>query len=184
MDNQAGLQATQIKLTARQIYMREYNQKYREENKEKRRAYDKKRRNNPEYRKRRTTPEYREKQNKKRKEISNTAEYKTKVSIYNKKRYEADIDKIREYRQTPASKKAKTKCNWKRRGMLFTDQEFERIYNLYLTQELCNACDCVLTRGGACNTRANMDHCHETNLFRHIICSSCNARDNWKKHFC
>ena len=159
MDNQAGL-------TARQIYKREYDRKRREDPEaiERDRECNRKRRENPEYkkkereyaRKRLENPEVREKQR--------------QNSI--------------EYRQTPTGKKSRTKSSWKHSGMLFTDEEFKRIYNLYLTQELCNACDCVLTRGGACNTRANMDHCHETGLFRHIICSSCNANDNWKKYFC
>ena len=134
MDNQAGLQAKQIKLTARQIYKREYNQR------------------------RRADPLFKEK--------------------------EREYSKI--YAQTPNGKKSRTKSKWKHIGMLFTEEDFERIYNLYLTQELCNACDVKLTRGERYTTqsRASMDHDHETGLFRHIICNACNANDKWKTYFC
>ena len=119
------------------------------------------------HKKRMLDPEYREKRKQRRGNLENR-------------------EKRREYDQTPNGKKSKTKNRWKINGMLFTSEEFERIYNLYLTQELCNACDVKLTRGGIYNTqtRACMDHDHETGLFRHIICHTCNVHDNWKKHFC
>ena len=69
--------------------------------------------------------------------------------------------------------------------MIFTEEEFKRIYNLYLIQEVCNACDIKLTRNGdRSSTDATMDHDHDTHRFRHIICRSCNANDRWMKYFC
>ena len=159
-------------LTARQIkkraYMKEYNRKKREnpEYKKKEREYAKKQRENPEVR-----------------EKQRECDRKRRLDPEKKKKM---IENRKEYIQTPNWKKSNTKTNWKRSGMIFTEEEFQRIYNLYLSQELCNTCDCVLTRGERYTTpsKACMDHDHETGLFRHIICHSCNANDNWMKYFC
>jgi hypothetical protein len=93
----------------------------------------------------------------------------------------------RDHMQTPQGRKAHKWSSWKSRGLVWQDEaEFDRIYELWRTQELCNACDCVLTRGDGhvTSTTACMDHCHKTHLFRHIICQSCNSRDSWMKYFC
>ena len=104
---------------------------------------------------------------------------------YPEKRKEEMLEKQREYNQTPAGKKIKTISSWTGRGLQESKEDLDRIYNLWLTQELCNACDCVLTRDGtSCSTQAEMDHCHISYRFRHIICHVCNSFDNWKKHFC
>jgi len=90
----------------------------------------------------------------------------------------------KKYNQTPAGKKARTISSWVCSGIKETKEDLDRIYNLWLTQELCNACDCILTRDGRASTQASMDHCHISHRFRHIICSACNTYDNWKKYFC
>ena len=108
---------------------------------------------------------------------------------YHKKHYYANkekvLEKAKEYNQTPNGKKTQTLSDWKRRGLQESPEDLDRIYELWQTQELCNACDCVLTRDGDnSSTDASMDHDHITNRFRHIICRSCNTNDNWKKYFC
>ena len=108
---------------------------------------------------------------------------------YNKQYRETNKDKLaekyKEYNKTPNGKKRHTLCKWKNYGLQETKEELDRIYNLWLSQELCNACDVLLTRNGSrCSTQACMDHCHTTHRFRHIICISCNSMDNWKKYFC
>tara|TARA_R110002126_G_scaffold227585_1_gene372184 strand:+ start:190 stop:648 length:459 start_codon:yes stop_codon:yes gene_type:complete len=116
----------------------------------------------------------------------NTRNYKNKNPQKTKDYYQENIEKFKEYNQTPAGKKIRTISSWTgRSGLQESPENLDRIYNLWLTQELCNACDCVLTRDGIrCPTQASMDHCHISHRFRHIICSACNAHDNWKKHFC
>jgi len=172
-------------LTARQIYMKEYYRKKCEnpEFREKRREYDKKRWEDP------VSREKKKECNRKRRE---NPEVREKQREYDRKRYEDPekkkklIEYRKEYLQTLNGKKSTTKSNWKQSGMLFTDEDFERIYNLYLTQKFCNACDIKLTRGERYTTptKACMDHNHETGLFRHIICHSCNTNDRWMKYFC
>jgi vacuolar-type H+-ATPase subunit H len=94
-------------------------------------------------------------------------------------------EKIKQYKQSPAGKKSNTISLWKRRGLQESPEDLDRIYELYLHQELCNACDIKLTRTGKLiSTDASMDHNHNTHRFRHIICRACNNKDSWMKHFC
>ena len=123
---------------------------------------------------------------------------------YNKKEYEDDLEKVKErnrqwtaknpervkeyqkkWSKTPHGKKIHTISDWKRNDLQETEEELDRIYELYLHQELCNACDVKLTRNGdKHSTQACMDHDHITHRFRHIICRSCNNHDKWKEYFC
>ena len=117
--------------------------------------------------------EYREQNKEKRKESQRQYKEKNK-------------EKIKEYYERPEVKKRQTITKWVNvLGLKESKEDLDRIYHLRQTQELCNACDCILTRDGdRSSTQACMDHDHETGRFRHIICNSCNSQDNWKKYFC
>jgi hypothetical protein len=112
-----------------------------------------------------------------------------KLKEANKKYREENPEKVKEYyekyQQSPNGKKVNTLGNWTNRGLEESKEDLDRIYELYLTQELCNACDIQLTRNGDnSSTQACMDHDHITNRFRHIICKSCNTQDKWMQYFC
>ena len=104
---------------------------------------------------------------------------------YMKKNKDKISNRHKEYIQTSNGKKSTKLSKWKHRGLHETKENLDRIYDLFLNQELCNACDVKLTRNGdRCSTDVTMDHDHDTNRFRHIICRSCNTQDNWMKYFC
>ena len=105
---------------------------------------------------------------------------------YREEHKEEILEYNRKYYQTAAGKKSKTISSWVNDlGLQESDEDLDRIYDLWLHQEICNACDIKLTRTGKCiSTDATMDHDHETGRFRHIICLACNNKDSWKKYFC
>ena len=141
-----------------------------------------KRKSNRKYRE--NNPEYYEKYSKNYRE-ENSEQLKEKSKKYYENNREKVNETVKEYQQTPNGKKVNTLGNWKNRGLEESKEDLDRIYELYLTQELCNACDIKLTRDGYnSSTQASMDHDHITHRFRHIICHSCNSHDNWKKYFC
>jgi len=69
--------------------------------------------------------------------------------------------------------KPKSKYQWKKRGLIFTEEEFQEIYNRYIWASHCELC------GNAFKSSSNrhMEHCHATGKFRNIVCTKCNA---WK----
>ena len=148
------------------------NKKYRETNPEQKKKSNRKyRENNPEYQQ-----EYYE---------NNKEHLLESNRTYREEHEEEEKEQKKKYRETLNGKKRHTIGTWKHRGLQESDDDLDRIYELWQTQELCNACDCVLTRDGTkCVTDPNMDHDHITHRFRHIICRSCNTHDKWKQYFC
>ena len=157
--------------------------KYREANKDKAKEYrEVNKAKDKEYQK-----EYREVNKDKAKEYreNNKETLSKKAKEYREVNKEKITKQIKEYNQTPKGKQVNTLISWKAVGLQESPEDLDRIYDLWKNQELCNACDCVLTRDGIrCSTQACMDHDHDTNRFRHIICRSCNIKDSWKTHFC
>jgi hypothetical protein len=99
---------------------------------------------------------YRDQENKEER-----AEYNKK---YNKK-----------YRHTPARIKSRTMARWKMWGLIHPDMS-ELYDKKYLPATHCEHCKKEFKDSfDKC-----MDHCHETGLFRQILCRSCNSRDSWK----
>tara|TARA_R110000803_G_scaffold158240_1_gene222552 strand:+ start:160 stop:627 length:468 start_codon:yes stop_codon:yes gene_type:complete len=104
---------------------------------------------------------------------------------YREENVEKEKERHRKYSQSPSGKKSNTISQWKQNGLQESKEDLDRIYDLWLHQEFCNACDVKLTRNGdRCSTDACMDHDHDTHRFRHVICRSCNTRDRWKEYFC
>ena len=68
--------------------------------------------------------------------------------------------------------KINTKCRWKKRGLIITDEEFEVIYQQYIYSTNCELCEKVYKS----NRDRHMEHNHDTGEFRNICCNSCNSR--------
>ena len=152
------------------------NKKWREENPEYHKEYHKNCREENKDQIAKQKKEYRE---------NNKEQIAKQKKEYMKKNKDKISNRHKEYTQTPNGKKSTKLSNWKNRGLQETKEELDRIYDLYLNQELCNACDVKLTRNGDNDpTQAVLDHDHDTHKFRHIICRACNCNDSWKKYFC
>ena len=79
-------------------------------------------------------------------------------------------EKVKQYRKQ--AYKNNTKSKWKQRGLVIDN--FEEIWEKYMTTTNCDTCN-VLLEGRGRNQKC-MDHDHNTGLFRNILCKSCNGK--------
>ena len=68
--------------------------------------------------------------------------------------------------------------NWKKRGLIETDgYTYQSIYEKYMSCVKCESCEVGLTIDKKRkSTTKCMDHCHQSGIFRDIICHSCNLK--------
>ena len=90
---------------------------------------------------------------------------------YNRLHYLKNKEKLdqqhNEYRKTPQCKKSQTIGSWKTRGLI---DDYEKVYQIYLDTNNCMKCQVEIT-----GNNKHMDHCHITNLYRSVLCNSCNT---------
>ena len=75
----------------------------------------------------------------------------------------------KEYRKKPSYIKSEKIRSWKGQGLKATKEEMDIIYDRYLNSSQCELCNQDYSKYKKC-----MDHSHETNKFRNIICHQCN----------
>ena len=92
--------------------------------------------------------------------------------------YIKNKEKITEYRKTPAGIKSSKIRDWRRMGVIETEQyTFDELYETYLCHTNCEECNVELTTGRfVTKTTKCLDHDHETGKFRDILCSPCNTK--------
>ena len=122
-----------------------YDKKYREENKEKIKKYKEK----------------------------NKEQIKEKM----KKWRDANKAYSKEYRQTEKGKRKQRIANWKNSGMIEPDGGWDKFMDKVENTKNCELCDIVLTidKRNTKTTRC-VDHSHITGIFRNVVCNSCNRK--------
>ena len=69
-------------------------------------------------------------------------------------------------------------CKWKKSGEIYKTcsvEDWKELYNIYMGVTHCPCCSVELTGGQGSNSR-NLDHDHNTNLYRATICHACNTK--------
>jgi len=64
--------------------------------------------------------------------------------------------------------------NWKYTGLKLFGYTYKEVYEYYLSIDNCEVCNKDIS-----GYNKHMDHCHNTGIFRWILCNSCNTKDNW-----
>ena len=96
-----------------------------------------------------------------------------------KKYYEKNRDKLLEhqidYYQTENGFKSYKINKWKCNGVVCDN--FDALYNHYTSTAYCDFCRVELSidKKNTSTTKC-LDHCHDTGLFRNILCLSCNIK--------
>ena len=111
-------------------------------------------------------------------------EYREKNKKNNKKYmkdyYQKNKQKHKEYNQIPKRKMNIKITRWKRIGLKCDSKDdYELIYFTWLNNERCEECNIEYTK----ENKKCMDHCHDTGLFRNILCNSCNTKRRAKKNY-
>tara|TARA_R110002072_G_C7525534_1_gene496708 strand:+ start:8 stop:382 length:375 start_codon:yes stop_codon:yes gene_type:complete len=105
---------------------------------------------------------------------------------HNKEYYEKNKEKRNEYMKK-YNKEYKLKYpekttkyarigKWRNRGVI--SEDYNKLYEYYLSIEECENCCIELNQDEA--TRKCLDHCHQTGEFRQILCKVCNTTRDQK----
>ena len=100
---------------------------------------------------------------------------KEKAKEYDKEYKKKNKEKIKAYRQTEECKKSNRISDWKRYGV--KSEDWDKLYNNYLSQSKCEECGIELTYDKVRTTTTKcLDHNHQSGEFRNILCHSCNVK--------
>ena len=73
--------------------------------------------------------------------------------------------------------KKQTKSSWKKFGLICDD--IDKLYTNYMNATNCDICNIAFSTGGR---KKNMDHDHNTGLFRNFLCARCNNKRDRKNN--
>ena len=109
----------------------------------------------------------------------NKEQIKKQKKTFAKKYYEENKEQIKEnskeYRQTEKGKRSGKVNNWKQYGMIEPEGGWEAFVIMVENTTNCELCNVELTTDKVrTKTTRCVDHSHITNLFRNVVCNSCN----------
>jgi len=79
--------------------------------------------------------------------------------------------------ELPKYYKSDKKGFWKRQGMVFTEEDFEYIYNEFIYATNCDLCNKKFLK----RHDRQLDHNHNTGEIRNILCNKCNNKRKDRK---
>ena len=77
----------------------------------------------------------------------------------------------------PTKHKSNSRMNWKKRGIKIHEDDFDYVYNQYISATHCDLCKKQYPN----SKDRQLDHNHETGEVRNIVCQKCNQRKNDRK---
>jgi len=95
--------------------------------------------------------------------------------VYYEKNKEKEAQRQKAYYKTEQGLKSNRICHWKHKGVIC--ENFDDLYDYYINCKDCENCGIELTidRYTTATTRC-LDHCHESGMFRDVLCHSCNTK--------
>jgi len=90
-------------------------------------------------------------------------DWKALKSVYNRKYYNSS-----------SGHRVAIIAGWKKSGLIHNN--YNALYNIYINTTECMVCNAPFKS----RRDRHMDHDHQTNLYRQVLCHHCNCMDQWK----